>query len=490
MKHNIGHSCTVEKQTSGSFLPPLPKEANCFQRCIRAYKKFIQVSIKDPLTQEYFRSTTGFLNERKRHAQSKYSYIIHPFSDFARYVASIEFLLDVLTAFSFCTVHRMVNLQKHYYLALFRLLKIFKLFSFLKYWTLVAQRWNFSAVATELVKYFAMTMILIHWTTCLFYYVTISYILIGEEIEEEDYDTHFVLEGNITALYFACLYETMGILYCARSSWSENSSLPVIAMITSSFVLGRVYMLVVKVSTLNQVFNQWSLETKYLGITDQLKEFMRYKKLPLNLRQRMQHYFEYKFQYRYFRENLITSILSDKLKREINIQVCKRLVQQAAFLADLPTKVLGDVLTHLKSEVFLPNDVIIRAGAPGDCMYFLSSGTVLVTTPSGKEVCHLQDGAYFGEIALLSKETKRTANVIALEICETYRLDKKVFKMSIKKYPDCVKVIQALAEIRHQETNALEEMHKEELFHKTYIGENETLEGSLKIPRRYRSESS
>ncbi|XP_044758495.1 potassium/sodium hyperpolarization-activated cyclic nucleotide-gated channel 2-like isoform X3 [Coccinella septempunctata] len=468
MKHNIGHSCTVEKQTSGSFLPPLPKEANCFQRCIRAYKKFIQVSIKDPLTQEYFRSTTGFLNERKRHAQSKYSYIIHPFSDFAfcrstilfialgfayicaplvasfipngvcyvkwiytlelmstvvflfdifvkffigienketrqiildhkrvarRYVASIEFLLDVLTAFSFCTVHRMVNLQKHYYLALFRLLKIFKLFSFLKYWTLVAQRWNFSAVATELVKYFAMTMILIHWTTCLFYYVTISYILIGEEIEEEDYDTHFVLEGNITALYFACLYETMGILYY-------------------------------------------------------------------------------------------------KLKREINIQVCKRLVQQAAFLADLPTKVLGDVLTHLKSEVFLPNDVIIRAGAPGDCMYFLSSGTVLVTTPSGKEVCHLQDGAYFGEIALLSKETKRTANVIALEICETYRLDKKVFKMSIKKYPDCVKVIQALAEIRHQETNALEEMHKEELFHKTYIGENETLEGSLKIPRRYRSESS
>lgn len=79
---NENHTCTVEKQTSGSFLPPLQKEANCFQRFIRKYKKFIQVSEKDPLTQEYFRSTTGFLNERKRHAQSKYSYIIHPFSDF------------------------------------------------------------------------------------------------------------------------------------------------------------------------------------------------------------------------------------------------------------------------------------------------------------------------------------------------------------------------------------------------------------------------
>lgn len=95
------------------------------------------------------------------------------------------------------------------------------------------------------------------------------------------------------------------------------------------------------------------------------------------------------------------------------------------------------------------------------------------------QVCHLQDGCYFGEIALLSKETKRTANVIALEICETYRLEKKIFKMSIKKYPECMKVIQALAELRHQETSALEELHKEELFHKTYIGDDETLEGSV-----------
>ncbi|KAL3273777.1 hypothetical protein HHI36_015204, partial [Cryptolaemus montrouzieri] len=86
-------------------------------------------------------------------------------------------------------------------------------------------------------------------------------------------------------------------------------------------------------------------------------------------------------------------------------------------------------------------------------------------------VCHLTDGAYFGEIALLSKETKRTANVIALEICETYRLEKKIFKICLKKNPECMKMIQTVAEMRHQKTNALEEMYKEELFHQTYIGD-------------------
>ncbi|KAK9883757.1 hypothetical protein WA026_001945 [Henosepilachna vigintioctopunctata] len=112
----------------------------------------------------------------------------------------------------------------------------------------------------------------------------------------------------------------------------------------------------------------------------------------------------------------------------------------------------------------------------------------LVQDP-GAWVCHLNDGAYFGEIALLSKETKRTANVIALEICETYRLDKKIFKSCLRKNPECLKIIQMVAELRHQRTNALEETFKEELFHKTYIGETTETRRSRAFSTSQRAQS-
>nr|CAI5856527.1 unnamed protein product [Callosobruchus analis] len=46
-------------------------------------------------------------------------------------------------------------------------------------------------------------------------------------------------------------------------------------------------------------------------------------------------------------------------------------------------------------------------------MYFINYGTVAVYTPSGKEMCHLDDGAHFGEISILFKE-RRLGSVLAV----------------------------------------------------------------------------
>lgn len=55
-------------------------------------------------------------------------------------------------------------------------------------------------------------------------------------------------------------------------------------------------------------------------------------------------------------------------------------------MAELPPHIVSEVISSLKSEVFLPNDIIVKAGTPGDCMYFLETGTVSVLTKNGKEV--------------------------------------------------------------------------------------------------------
>ena len=82
-------------------------------------------------------------------------------------------------------------------------------------------------------------------------------------------------------------------------------------------------------------------------------------------------------------------------------------------------------------------------------------------------MCHLQDGNYFGEVALLKKEQKRIANVVAIETCEVYRLDKKIFKQCLATQPEVVKKLEKVAQDRYNRTNFLEELHKKHILEKT-----------------------
>ncbi|RLU15133.1 hypothetical protein DMN91_013020 [Ooceraea biroi] len=118
------------------------------------------------------------------------------------------------------------------------------------------------------------------------------------------------------------------------------------------------------------------------------------------------------------------------------------------------------IVKNLKFELYLPNDVIVKAGAQGDCMFFLSSGTVTVLTPTGKEICHLDDGAHFGEVALLVADQRRVASVIAIEVCEVYRLDRKDFRQCIDVNSELFAEIERIATERVERTVRIEEQHK------------------------------
>jgi hyperpolarization activated cyclic nucleotide-gated potassium channel 2 len=77
---------------------------------------------------------------------------------------------------------------------------------------------------------------------------------------------------------------------------------------------------------------------------------------------------------------------SDKLRKEIKYHDCRKLVSNVTIFNHLPQEYLEDILSYLKQEIFLMSDIIIEAGTEGDSMYFLASGTVAVSSPSGKEV--------------------------------------------------------------------------------------------------------
>ncbi|KAL1501878.1 hypothetical protein ABEB36_007120 [Hypothenemus hampei] len=205
-----------------------------------------------------------------------------------------------------------------------------------------------------------------------------------------------------------------------------------------------------------------SASHKYAEMERQLKDYMRHKQLSMQMRNRILIYYGFRFQKSYFRENEIMDTISEQLKQEINMHGCRKLVENVKFFRNLPINLLVRIISCLRIEVYLVNDIIIKANTPGTSMYFISSGTVAIYTKSGKEICHLEDGSHFGEIALIIKGTLRTASVIAVEVSEIYRLDQKDFVKAINPYPDLLANIQHIAAERMEVASMLDDYNKKE----------------------------
>ncbi|KAJ8956732.1 hypothetical protein NQ318_014088 [Aromia moschata] len=137
--------------------------------------------------------------------------------------------------------------------------------------------------------------------------------------------------------------------------------------------------------------------------------------------------------------------------QEILIHASKDHIEKVEIFKQLPEHILMKVVAHLRSEIFLPGDVIVSAGTPGNCMFFIYHGTVAVFTPQGREICHLEDGAHFGELALVFNET-RVANVVAVTPCELFVSRRSDFLEAIAPFPDIKEHLISIATERLYQT--------------------------------------
>lgn len=93
-------------------------------------------------------------------------------------------------------------------------------------------------------------------------------------------------------------------------------------------------------------------------------------------------------------------------------------------------------------------ELIIKEGDVGNSMYFIIDGKVKIFKKHlGKELelAVLEDGDFFGEMALLD-EFPRSASVVALADCRLHELSKSDFQEIIEEYPRLgVKIVSSIA---------------------------------------------
>lgn len=334
----------------------------------------------------------------------------------------------------------------------------FRAFSLSSYMRKVARAYDVPLAPYEVCMVLFWLIIALHWQSCLYWLVPIATTSVYlPERPGNDSWLHMsnLWEASKSLQYLSCFlraistFLTSGFIH-SKPRNEADLTLVIILQIVASLVI---WILIARVMQLFKGTN--SSMIKYHDMLAQVKQYMRHKQLPYITQRRIAAYYEFRFQHRYFRETEILNTLSTQIRQEIGMHACRKLVENVTFFNNLPLLLLARIVALLKSEIFLTNDVIMQAGQPGNCMYFIATGTVAIYTSSGKEVCHLEDGAYFGEVALVMPDERRVASVIAVEICELYRLDRADFARTIQPYPMLWEQIKKIAIERHEKTTVL-----------------------------------
>ena len=72
----------------------------------------------------------------------------------------------------------------------------------------------------------------------------------------------------------------------------------------------------------------------------------------------------------------------------------------------------------LLQRTFSEGAAVIEEGEPGDAFYIIKSGSVAVSTAEHGQVAVLEEGAFFGEMALLNDEPRRaTVTATSQVVC-------------------------------------------------------------------------
>ncbi|XP_050302725.1 potassium/sodium hyperpolarization-activated cyclic nucleotide-gated channel 1-like isoform X1 [Anthonomus grandis grandis] len=206
-------------------------------------------------------------------------------------------------------------------------------------------------------------------------------------------------------------------------------------ILSSTFLfIGFIFHVTVLVEVNSIWVRFFGVENKQTMVYESISAYTKYKALPVSVRDRIYLYLEFKYHGHFYKESVLTKATAGFLRREILLASTKNYLENVSIFRNIPNHLLRKLRVNLSTEIFLPGDVIIKAGSRGKSMYLIIVGTVSVTSEKDVEICQLTDGSYFGAAAL-TLNIARIVNVIAVTPCELFKLERSKFRSILKNHP-------------------------------------------------------
>lgn len=312
-----------------------------------------------------------------------------------------------------------------------RLLKVLRVISFKPVWE---YRMNINPGLVRLGFFFYFLILSMHWIAC--GWVSIRIIPAGADMVNEYIRAIYWCTTTITTIGYGDIHPdhsrnvemlyTMGVQFIGAGAFG--------------YTVGNIATLITNLDM---------AKTRHRERVDRVANFMKSKKMPKHLQERVHHYYNYLWESRQgYDDSTILADLPVSFQYEFASVLNREILKKVPIFKGADPNLLREIAVCLRPVIYTPGDDIFSYGEVGDKMYFIRKGIVEVVSRDGKEVyAMLRDGDFFGEIALLLKQP-RNATIRAVEYCDLYSLNKDSFDLVISNYPDFEKSIQHMAHER------------------------------------------
>jgi len=210
------------------------------------------------------------------------------------------------------------------------------------------------------------TLIILNSFACFYYYI--PWIFGGENFPPNSWPIRgnvSIHQGESVSLAYSESLLSVVCYFFGTSEGLIDTDLEDVlqkVMLITIMVFGRMWTLYV-IACILKIFSVVTIsETKYEEYLQQLEVYMRQKRLPQVLRNRMLEYYKYKYQYHFFNERAIFATLSSYLRQELMLFGARKLMVKVELFKVLPRSVVGAIIGNAKQIMYLPNDFIATQG--------------------------------------------------------------------------------------------------------------------------------
>eukprot|EP00002_Diphylleia_rotans_P022135 TRINITY_DN4331_c0_g1_i9.p1 TRINITY_DN4331_c0_g1~~TRINITY_DN4331_c0_g1_i9.p1 ORF type:complete len:1378 (+),score=193.08 TRINITY_DN4331_c0_g1_i9:484-4617(+) len=358
-----------------------------------------------------------------------------------RYIKS-WFLFDLFAQLPYDLIALIVGSEYLPFLRIPRLIKVARLYYYADKWEM---EWKALGSYFRIWLLFFTLMLTSHWISCIWWSVG-KFSQNG--IDPTWIDDRGFTSDNLYTQYIASLYWSILVLTTVGFgdivATNDNERIVTICtMLVGTFFYSLLFGNIASVlSTLD------AASSRLLHRASLLRKYMSYHRLPEDLKNRIQQYFDVTWtRERGLDEQSILNDLPTALRSEIAVYIHRELVNKVGFFQAISNAgFINSLVLKLKPQIALPGEVIVREGDLPAEMFFLSKGSVEVAT-NGSTLCILHEGSYFGEVSLIFQE-RRTASVTAREHTELLVLTKVDFESSVQYFPEFATMIRDIAKER------------------------------------------
>lgn len=248
-------------------------------------------------------------------------------------------------------------------------------------------------------------LFLIHWTSILFFFCT--------QTPESTWYANQPKENSqdVSVRYLVYYYEALQILFGRGSKFSTRaervfaSVMNSVGLLSQAVFLGEATLLIQK---MNARKTKWRL--KMADVNDSMNNMH----LSKQLKKKIRNYFAFSWRVHGgdHSSNKWQEELSEELYAEVCLSVNQKLIRSLPLFNKSHDTFVLLVVRRLRTELYLPGDYVVRHGEVGKQIFFVVKG-VLQAMDENENTLYstMSAGSYFGEIALLRDDSKRTATV-------------------------------------------------------------------------------